>query len=1118
MQILLPLVLDRPYIEMPAGLSAWIFWLSWLVLLGALAYRWRTFSPEWQRREFAILAAMVLVAIFTSMIAGARLPAGSALPLPQRPVESVGPAVLFLVGAPLVLAAGFLGAFPAALIGLLSGILLAFFDTHSPFTPLEMATLGLLLGAMLRQRYRTLGFRWLRHPPVAALLLSLIYPLIYVVSTLFFLSDPLAARLDYALSSAPMVSLAMAIQLLLGALVGEVMLLVRMRGWGDERSPQPSPAERSLQARLIFTLGPLAAVLVVVLLLGDWIIAGQAARRMLQDRMSTAARTAIDSIPFFLEAGQDLILQIASDPQLLDSTAFESQTLLAEHLRTVPFFNQLYLLDGAGNLLSGYPATDFGAESAALDEIIGIQLALQGVRIQSYPITPGESSAARISFLASVLDESGSPVRVLMGRVELDTNPFTRPIIASLNSLAESGGQGYLIDENGLILYHPSPELLLTEYAFPLDEAQPFSDLTAADGTRQLVYTQAAIGRPWRVAMWVPAQGAQELALQIAAPLLGLVLILSLLAFGLVQVGLRVITRSLKTLAAEADRIAQGQLDHALAVEGIDEIGKLRRAFEEMRQKLKARLEELSRLLTVSQVVAASLDVEIAVRPILEAALTSGADAARLALLPGVLPEVEAGPKAAPLRLGAGRLSDNLSYLDDQLLGLTREQGQILLNNPARVRALQIRGEHRPQAILAMALRHENIYYGALWLAYEKPHLFTDEEQRFLTTLATQASLATTNARLFMSAEIGRQRLEAILNSTADPVFVTDQRNQLLVINPAGRRVLGSRTQVQPGAPLSVLSDSPRLLELLSGESDEQRTGEVSMPDERYYLASAASIKMNDQRIGRVCVLRDITHLKELDALKSEFVSTVSHDLRSPLTLIRGYATMLQMMGELNEQQVGYVQKIVSGIESMSRLVNNLLDLGRIEAGVGLQLELVPLYDVIETVTSGLQLQATQKQIELRKALQPNTNPLIEADQALLQQAMHNLVENAIKYTETGGKVEVGCEVRPESVVVWVRDTGIGIAPVDQTRLFEKFYRVARKGQLQQRGTGLGLAIVKSIAERHGGRVWVDSQLGRGSLFSMLIPLRQGKNGAPEIVRQTGSLQGKAENFKQNAS
>jgi two-component system phosphate regulon sensor histidine kinase PhoR len=235
-----------------------------------------------------------------------------------------------------------------------------------------------------------------------------------------------------------------------------------------------------------------------------------------------------------------------------------------------------------------------------------------------------------------------------------------------------------------------------------------------------------------------------------------------------------------------------------------------------------------------------------------------------------------------------------------------------------------------------------------------------------------------------------------------------------------------------------------------------------------------------------------------LDALKSEFVATVSHDLRSPLTLMRGYATMLEMVGDLNEQQNNYVHKIIAAVENMSRLVNNLLDLGRIEAGVDLQLEMVLVHDVVERVTGSLQLQASQKKIQLSVDIPNDTTPLLEADQALLQQALYNLVENAIKYTEPGGKVDVRVKTRLEGIVFEVSDSGIGIAPVDLPHLFEKFFRGAQREAKKQHGTGLGLAIVKSIAERHGGRVWVESQLGKGSTFSLLIPLRrlkpEGKN------------------------
>ena len=172
------------------------------------------------------------------------------------------------------------------------------------------------------------------------------------------------------------------------------------------------------------------------------------------------------------------------------------------------------------------------------------------------------------------------------------------------------------------------------------------------------------------------------------------------------------------------------------------------------------------------------------------------------------------------------------------------------------------------------------------------------------------------------------------------------------------------------------------------------------------------------------------------------------------------------------------MRKIVNGVESMARLVNNLLDLGRIEAGIGLQVEIVPVQDIVERVVSTLQLQAAQKHIHLASDILPQAIPLIEADQALLQQALHNLVENAIKYTRPEGKVLLRVQTQPIGVVFQVIDNGIGISPMDLPRVFEKFYRGAQQASKDERGSGLGLAIVKSIAERHGGRVWAESQLG----------------------------------------
>jgi signal transduction histidine kinase len=212
--------------------------------------------------------------------------------------------------------------------------------------------------------------------------------------------------------------------------------------------------------------------------------------------------------------------------------------------------------------------------------------------------------------------------------------------------------------------------------------------------------------------------------------------------------------------------------------------------------------------------------------------------------------------------------------------------------------------------------------------------------------------------------------------------------------------------------------------------------------------------------------------------------------------------TMLQMVGELNEQQKNYTRKIITGVENMTRLVNNLLDLGRIDAGIGLQIERVMAQDVIEQVMISLQPQATQKSIQLSHEGMDQPPVFLEVDRALFQQAIYNLVENAIKYTPTSGQIRVKLDPQPSSVVIEVTDTGIGIAPLDLPRLFERFYRSARREANTQRGTGLGLAIVKSIIERHGGRVWVESQLGKGSTFFMVMPysVKRGENSKVELT------------------
>jgi PAS domain S-box-containing protein len=1087
------------YVDQPQESIGWIGWIIVLSSVILLLFQWRRLNKRWTRLHGGIFIGLSVLLVVTNLFFVIRLPALEAL-LPQGPaIQPGGLTVPIFAALPWVLAAGLLGVFPAAGLGLLSGALIALLDTHSPFTALEYGLLAIFLSAAFHQRYRTWVFRLLRHPLFSAALFALVYPLLFLIDTTFATSGSLAGRLDFALSQVEVSSIILGAELLVAGVISEAVAIVFPRLWGFSSPLEPSPVERRLQSRFLSSLAPLAFVLVVGLMAGDWIAAGRAATNTVNNRLESTAKMAANSVPSFLEMGQNLIQILAKDLTWTQGTLSQKNVLLGDNLRTIPYFSEFYLLDANGQAVTGYPTDDFYAASPSAEEYMGITLALNGLPIQMYTLPPTLGGvSARLSFLAAVYDASGVRDGVLVGRTDLATNPFVESIIISLNSLSDTNGEGILLDDRGTILYSSSSEWVMEKYkGLTYLQGTPFDGMTP-DNTRSMMYYQPVWGRPWAVVASEPAQYAQQLALQIAAPLMIMIIILFLIAALVLRFSLRTVTASLQNLALETNRISSGQLDRPLETDGNDEVGQLRHAFENMRSSLKARLDELNRLLQVSRGVASSLEFQESIKPVMEAALSTGATAVRVVLSPEALPEMKGGSPPVS-RFGYGRGNEQYSYLDDQILPMTRQKEVVALNNLSRVRLLTFPANTpRPEALLALPLHHENMFYGALWLAYDAPHQFSEDEIRFLTTIAGQAALASANSQLFANAEIGRQRLAAILNSNPDPVLVTDYQGRLLLANPAAWQVLGLPGEAVNGKAINTIIQQPALLGLLQVVSEDKQSAEVDLEDGKSYLATASSVIVEGQPVGRICILRDVTRFKELDTLKSEFVATVSHDLRYPLTTMRGYATMLEMVGELNEQQSTYVRKIISSVDGMNQLVTSLLDLGRIDAGVDLQPEMVPVQDVVERVIGALQLTASQKQVVISSDISPHAIPLVEADPALLQQALHNLLENAVIYTEPRGKVTVKVEPDKDQMVFSVYDTGIGIAPVDIPRIFEKFYRGGQKEAKKRQGTGLGLAIVKSIAERHKGRVWVESQLGKGSAFHLAIPFRQHKGGKQE--------------------
>ncbi len=1014
------------------------------------------------------------------------------VPVPNLPVESVQPVLMPFFALPIMLAAGFLGPVGATFIGLLSGLALAIFGSHSIFTPLEMAGVGLFLGMAVGQNYRTWFYKVLRHPLGAAAAISIAVIPIYLWGSFFTIPGSLAERLDFALTQNWFRILARGLELIAAGLVVELIYLIFPSIWPRPHELKPSPAESSLQTRVTATTIPLGIALLIVLIVSDWLVAGSAAHKMIESRLSSTSKIAADGLPYFLEVGQSLVTDMAQ-PDLLSSSPAIVQEELANRIQTAPFFRQFFVFDSTLNLVAGYPKSDLEQSKLSLDEQTGLGLATEGVMIQTYTIPPasGEKSA-QVSFIAAIRDASGEVEGVLLGRTDLESNPFTQPALNALEGVAKDGGEGYILDEDHKVLYQTLDTSALSvadQYVGQVSDVESFYEDVSSTGTRQLVYYQPVVGRPWGILTSMPAQAAQQIALEIAVPMLLILMVLFGLIILFARVGLLSVTRKLHQLSLQASLIAEGQLDSAVEFSGVDEVGRLGKSFEQMRLSLKLRLEEQTKLLEVSQGVASNLNVGDAVQPILRAAQGENAISVRVVLTPGVTMEMNDGQFTT---FSIGDAADLFAYLDSQIFELMRSQDVLTISNTARIRRIiNTAGKPSPMSLIAFSLRFENNYYGVLWIGFDQPHSYTQDEVRFYSTLANEAALAAANTRLYASAEVGRRRFEAVLNSAPEPVLVFDEKDRLLLLNPAAKQVPGLVSSDNPGAAVREVLLSNDLVEMVALPIEDRVVSrEISLSNSRMFQVSVAPVTGEDFQLGKVIVMRDITHYKELDTIKSEFVTTVSHDLRTPLTLMRGYTTMLTMVGDLNEQQKNYINKMVGGIENMTHLVSNLLDLGRIEAGISLNLEEVTLDSIVEKVFKQYYPQAAQKNIQLKFVGLPEGKRInLFADAALLQQALINLVDNAIKYTRSNGEVTVRLLQEEDMVKIEVADSGIGIAPVDLNRLFDRFYRSGRREAFDQRGTGLGLTIVKKIAERHHGKVTVESYLGKGSTFSIEFPM-----------------------------
>jgi len=380
------------------------------------------------------------------------------------------------------------------------------------------------------------------------------------------------------------------------------------------------------------------------------------------------------------------------------------------------------------------------------------------------------------------------------------------------------------------------------------------------------------------------------------------------------------------------------------------------------------------------------------------------------------------------------------------------------------------------------------------------PKPFTPDQLRVVVGKALKMT------RTLQDIATEKSRLKTIVNYLAGGILVTDKDKNIILYNPALLKMLGYKGNALKDRPLSDLTTNEKLNDIISGilelNDGEFKTlsAEIEPQDKKkngpssqlFLRAQTVPFQSGSGEIlGSVTIIDDITHLKLMDQMKSDFVSMVSHEIRSPLTTVLSQIKILLdgLAGELGAKQADILSRMSIKINGLVELSNELLDLSRIEAGLIVQdRQEVQLMDILNELVEFIQPRAKEKNISL--SLKKTDIPVVNTDPKNMEEVFSNLITNALLYTPEGGEVTVSGGIKGDFVVISVTDNGYGIAPDEIPRIFERFYRSKTEKTRNIVGTGLGLPIVKTIVEAHNGTISVKSKEGVGSTFYVRLPLK----------------------------
>ncbi len=384
---------------------------------------------------------------------------------------------------------------------------------------------------------------------------------------------------------------------------------------------------------------------------------------------------------------------------------------------------------------------------------------------------------------------------------------------------------------------------------------------------------------------------------------------------------------------------------------------------------------------------------------------------------------------------------------------------------------------------------------------------FTPEDARLLKLLADNAAAIISNAKAFIEVSEEKKELEATLESMLAGVIFVRKNGRIAVMNETARAIFGIKEEKLVGKQYTDVIKETRIVEMIDKaiKTGEEQKEEVSFivqlhgqPTEKFYQVQTAPVRgeNGEGMVGAVAIFNDITEIRTLERMKTAFVSTVSHELRTPLTSIKGFISTLLSDTEGffdNEARMEFYTIIDQECDRLTRLISDLLNVSRIESGRALQVNW-KRFDVLELAEKVVEVQRSYTEKHTLIVDVQGDIPKIMADPDKVDQILTNLVNNAIKYSPEGGEIRVKISMDDENTVHFVvSDQGLGIPPEHIDKVFDRFHRIDTADTRKAGGTGIGLYLVKHLVEAHGGKIWVESEVGKGSDFHFTLPVNPPK-------------------------